>query len=855
MPSLDKIKERKLNKEKVADKIKKTAKTNSSVKVTNLAKQNQGLDYMSSEVGVHLDSFSATTPLTDVNNVPDAVTGEFKTVKSEDGQTKIIKQKRIINPLHNLATYNSIITFAVCDLVETNFPEVLQKRDPKFPIAQTAGKHRPANSDLFQNFGLDLEFLVNNLEVQTVAAPEPKRRLMQGTKISFEIQEPYSMGLLFSQMQLKANLANGDANKDVNYREQCYVIIVDFVGEPDSDIKELAKINQIKQDLRNSRIVIPIKVSRVEFNVRGGGTTYQFEAFCWNEHATVDENLKIKHDVTLRGKTVHEMLQTGESSLMAQLNGFTRDKKNKRGGSQRLKKASSKVKTYNEDTVIFFPDIKDSSEAQTPDESTLKSLFQDRQNASVVDTGDVLENRFDTRNEDEAVKTLLDTAGKGITVTNQFSDYSKEGLRVSQKVNNQWTGNDIGNAKMLIDEENAQALGNVFPDIKEAYNDSKRWFPQGGINIDFKTGHLQFEKGTLVSDIIETVIILSEYGKKLYDRTTQIKEKPEGEIPWFRIFPKSFQLKDYFYKSKVGKDPQVNVLNVYPYHVPEAIFTDPGENAPQLAELKAQIVKQYDYIYTGSNQDILDFEIVYRFAFYNETPKNSQDSSEGNTDGNSATKSKGKEVNWASVPFDDRTQSEGGAITQGGEIEIDRMQGTEYDSITTRIARMWNERIINSPGDLVQLNVRLVGDPYFLPNSGFGNFAEFGNKIANDPSSKDATKMTKNGRADFLNRMNLVEFNFRSPVDYDLKSEKDQNYFGDLRSVVLKDAELRKTQLGFFSGMYIVTKVTSVFRQGKFEQEVTLTRPPHFARDAKSGVPTDKKQTSFSTGFDDPNYA
>ena len=844
MPTNAKIQERFFKKKKL-EEIKNAPKINTNVSIQNLAKAQTTATYG------EVDGIT--------NYEFDSKDSVLISTKTEEGDVKVTKRNRIFNPLHQLATYNSVITFAVCDLVETNFPYVLQKRNPKYPIANSAGKQRTNMPDLFQKEGLDIEFLVNNLEVASVGAPNPKTRLMQGTKVTFEIQEPYSMGLLFTQMQLKANLANGDADKDVNYREQCYVLIVDFVGEPDPEVKDEKTQNKINEELKNSRVVIPVKISRCEFNVKGGGTTYQFEAFCWNEHALNDQNFKIKHDVVLRGKTVHEMLQTGEQSLMAQINGFTKAKRkhNQRGGSTNANKTSKKikekVKTFNEDYVIYFPKPTKTSSPELPDESTLYSLFRDRQGADVVDTGDVVENTFESRSEDRAVKTLLDSSGQGVTVTNQFGDGVKEGLRVSQEVSKQWKGNDIGSAKMLIDEENAQSLGNVFPDIKEAYNDSKRWFPQGNINIDFKKGHLQFEKGTLISDIIETVIILSEYGKKLYERTTQVKQKEPGEVPWFRLFPKSFQLRDMFYKQYVGKDPQVNVINVYPYHVPEALFLDPGEDAPDLDHLRAQVVKQYDYIYTGTNQDILDFEIVYRFAFYNETQKNPQDSSDGNINGNSATKSGDKEINYNSKDWNDRTQSQGGAITQGGEIEINRQAGTEYESITTRIARMWNERIINSPGDLVQLNVRLVGDPYYLPNSGFGNFANLGETIFNDPSKQTdkTSKMSKDGRADFLNRMNLVEFNFRSPVDYDLQSSKESNYYGDLRSVLLNDVE-SKTKLGFFSGMYIVTKVISSFRQGKFEQEITLTRPPHFAKDAKSGKSEDKKQASLSTGFD-PN--
>ena len=48
---------------------------------------------------------------------------------------------------------------------------------------------------------------------------------------------------------------------------------------------------------------------------------------------------------------------------------------------------------------------------------------------------------------------------------------------------------------------------------------------------------------------------------------------------------------------------------------PSSVFANPKDPSVGVSELKRDVAKQYNYIYTGKNKDILDFEIRYDYAF------------------------------------------------------------------------------------------------------------------------------------------------------------------------------------------------------------------------------------------------
>jgi hypothetical protein len=163
-----------------------------------------------------------------------------------------------------------------------------------------------------------------------------------------------------------------------------------------------------------------------------------------------------------------------------------------------------------------------------------------------------------------------------------------------------------------------------------------------------------------------------------------------------------------------------------------------------------------------------------------------------------------------------------------------------------------NDRIINSNVDLIKLDLTIIGDPYFLPTSGMMNSDE-PTKIYVDPRSyyTDKGDLTATGRKyygngrgelNYVDRMCYIEINFQTPIDYQKFS--DTLIFPNTGGY--KNGMGEHVRLGEFSGMYRVITLVNSFRQGKFEQTLTIVRTGNTAIDAKEGSSENKKQIQKS---------
>jgi hypothetical protein len=55
---------------------------------------------------------------------------------------------------------------------------------------------------------------------------------------------------------------------------------------------------------------------------------------------------------------------------------------------------------------------------------------------------------------------------------------------------------------------------------------------------------------------------------------------------------------------------------VVPYYVHQSIFSNPSSAPVGYSELMKTVVKEYQYIYTGQNVDVLKFDININNLFY-----------------------------------------------------------------------------------------------------------------------------------------------------------------------------------------------------------------------------------------------
>ena len=166
----------------------------------------------------------------------------------KNDKNKIVEETRKINfnnkhkpnPLHGFNNFSAIITLIAMTKEEVNFPNVLLEKGDygKFVIAQTAGKTgNRANTSTFIDKSVkgNLEFLIDNLELDSIVAPTKRNKHTQATNIRFEITEPYSIGLLIATMKIQAARAQqADASdKEIgafNHVKAPYALLIDYVG-------------------------------------------------------------------------------------------------------------------------------------------------------------------------------------------------------------------------------------------------------------------------------------------------------------------------------------------------------------------------------------------------------------------------------------------------------------------------------------------------------------------------------------------------------------------------------------------------------------------------------------------------
>ncbi len=748
--------------------------------------------------------------------------------QSESDAQPVFKRELIENPLHSFASVNHQMTLAILDAQEVNFTGLVVRNGPKYPVAQTAGRVG-RDPTAFGKIGLNLELLIDNLNIEAVVAPTPQNRQAQATNITFDVIEPFSIGVFFQAMKIQAIKAYGP---DADYLRVPFALIIDFKGFNDE-----GNVAKNDKNLRQLRRVIPIGMKNVEMNASQGGGRYSCQAYPWNEMGLRDAFVSIKKQITLTGSTIHELLQSGEDSLMNQLNSVGSDKKAKQ---KKTNEGETTEEIPNESTVIFFPEPFGVDNATlVPSEEDIAALNEDRATMHYVED-EALEPTSifsDARIQDKQLTRIFQTGQTGSVNVSNFlgtTEGDGGGLRLNQGKGDSFNGNKIGSAKMLTAGTNPYSK-KKFADSDVVYDKKTKTFNRGKSQVSFLDNKItmKFEKGTKVTDIVENVILFSEYGQEI-GRTIDNNKQRAPFVPWFRIHPQTWQLQDSFVRSHTGRNPVVFTYNVIPYQVAENMFVDPTDFAKGYDLLRSSVRKKYDYIYTGANKDILNFDINYRFTFFDqqrERPNVTSNTSDRGTGERTETEIlSNKDPKFEYFPRSQKVISAGTPLAISEDTN-QRASGLDVDSPEVQVARQFNEKIVNSNVDLLQLQLQIVGDTYYLPNSGMGNLVIADFRQRNKEIDFGSAEM------DYLNKQVHVEVNFNTPVDINEDT-------GDMNLATIQGAEKKdNVKLGVFSAIYRVTKVRSEFQGGRFIQDLDLVAPQSMTLGQKESKSTSKATT------------
>jgi hypothetical protein len=668
------------------------------------------------------------------------------------------------NVLSEYASFSCILTFGMLTTQELNNPEnTYRKVGPQRIIARSGGSGSKQLPTAFEKeFGITTEYFIDDVEIQSVIAPTSQTRQTNANVVNFNLKEPYSMGVLLQTLAVTARDAYperaANENTTLSYVDVPYVLCIEFVGWNDDG-------SYVK--IPNTKRFIPLRLTGIEFTVGPEGTTYQVGAVAYNEIALMDEVQTVYQDVELRGETLADFLQIQSEEGLPSLTSILNDRQNAE------KDAGNKPQP--DQYVIAFPKDGESLSAQ------IKAAQEENQAATV--------------NDNESSNSV--TASPGITLE-----------QIKQIVEDSGNINDIGLSKLSKDpfDTETKLMGRAQDSFEQTEDGTKFWFKGGIVVKDLLA--IAFMGGMRIQEIIEDLVLMSEYGERFVTEPSDDR----GLKPYFRIETDVYNLASQENEQQRQRAAKIYVYKVVPYRVSESYFNHPSSTTKGIDVLRSRIPKSYDYIYTGKNDDIINFDLNFNTSFYagirydfgQLAQDNVVDRSSGQNGGQDETASRLPQGTNDTAEPSAPVQSTANANTgeRGGA-------GNVAQSPENQIARDYTELLLNSPSDLITLDLEIWGDPYYIADSGTGNYTAKTN--AEQPQS------TIDESIDYQNDEPYLILNFKTPIDYNIENQSS-SYGG------MQFPESGGETVTQFSGIYKIHTVTNTISSNKFTQSLQLTR-------------------------------
>lgn len=514
----------------------------------------------------------------------------------------------------------------------------------------------------------------------------------------------------------------------------------------------------IQKNEVTSPAYIPIIIINMEISVKGSGAEYSVTAVPLSELALSDHINRVHTTVNSSGSKVHQVLTTGETSITNVLN-------------QRIEEIESVDAPKGDRYVICFP--------TNPDE-----------------VGEVVKRSPDSDQQGDI------EIGSGRSTYDLLMEYATDESQM----------NDIGRSAVVDSHNHGGDQPSPIDGYYDAETDSMKY-----LNPSLER-NFQFLQTQSITEAIKSVILQSKYAEE-----TASQRSDDGLSEWFRIVVNTYVERNPDTETRLGRSPMIYVYSVIPYYADEAKNLPVNESPKNTQKLKDLALKSYQYIYTGKNEDVLDFDINFKFAYLQSIMSNLGQNTGPNAAGmaNVATGDQ-KSATGSEVSETESSEEKElhGSVKEETDLQPNTME-TRNVGIQYGIAAMFHDNIVNKVVDMVNAEMTIWGDPFFIPQQ-TGNWA----------GTLDSTVagMTSNGSADYLRGEVLVTMDFKTYLDYS-------------ESTGMMQFESTIPQ---FSGLFMVWGATSTFSGGEFKQVLKMVRRTGQTEPETSGSATTLSQSAKS---------
>jgi len=671
---------------------------------------------------------------------------------------------RIPNPLRNFNSYNYIATLGILDSSQYNNPTSYRNgADFKYFVVKSGGGLRTTGystrvktrDELPDN---DAEYYIDDIDIKAILSPNSNTGTALGTNIEFTVTEPYSMGKYIEALLLASQKAGYQ-----NYVDAPFCLKLEFVGWDDNG-------NDVSSSIKP--FYIPIKFTNTDFEVTNQGSVYRTKAIPYNETGLTDTANQAQVSINASGSSVHEVLESGKNSVANILNDRIEELENK-----------NLIKGYDRYLIAFPKDknglvnaIKNQNVDLSALRATMKAEEQERIRQGQAEQRDL----SDPDTEESAIPVISSNAPNTYLYLKAYAS----------DINNM---NELGRSLLL--EDSRDGAPQPMPDASSVNNEETQTNQRQ--NNESQTANkarsYQFSQNDKITNIIETVMLNSAYA-----RDVAKEESVQGFKKWFRIETLTFIDNDKTMECELGRPRRTYVYCVQPFTPHEATTLSAGERPSSVSSLKSMVKKEYNYIYTGKNEDVLNFDINFNNAFFNSLRADMAQGRESiNQETTNSGQQQGSEIARPKAPCSTNDPTGPAEFTSPGAPSSGGAPKPTAHGTEARIAQMFHERLVNSQIDMISAEIEIWGDPYFLPTD-LGNYSA----APQDPT------INADGAMEFMRNEVYILLNFKSPLDYQVAGS-------------LMDFPVLVPQ---FSGLYRVISAQSNFAGGQFKQTLKMIR-------------------------------
>ena len=678
------------------------------------------------------------------------------------------KQDVQTNPLNDYDSYTYCLSLHLLSINEYN--DFMQNPDkvyyPQNVLVSSAGRH---NVNFVRNRNFTEDFYFDDFKMTTIVNTTNRNRSSNLIDCSFTLIEP--LGFTFiNRLLAAADQVNGSGN----YLLMPYVIQIDFFGYKDGDVSNSTGVRQVTVGdklvnpgpIDGMTKIIPVMLTELKSRVTTRGTEYSIQAVPYNHHALNQVYITSPASFEITAKTVQSVFGSGTA------------------------------------------DINVSSIANQRAE-----LEKERRRlASAVATPDDGRGGFGIANSQNQL-AAIDNQIAALTTTVQSSGFA-------DALNGWWKGLvakgsvlAVNRVSVIFDEDIANAT--LYPtngpiNIAQAnsYNSPKNTAQaaagQVKGQIDFNSGKLSIPAGMTIDKLVDWAVRNSSYiGNQLSDptsgRTFNINERTKP-LNWYKIVPRV---------KILSFDQATNRYSLdITYYVKSWTLSAKNPYAPQ--GRAPGFVKNYEWFYTGKNKDVLDMQIDFDMLYYNELQAFRNKSKLSQTAKNVGD----EELKQAFDDQPDTGQAVDAAAPMGSNYKRLTPVTTSYvsnrymqgragvdQSLAATAADVQKSFTLSARGDMVNLKLRIIGDPHFIKQDDMFYLAQ-GSKSMSSPLTANNSLWMDNGEL-------YIRVLFDTPADYD----------ETIGLAIPGNSMYSKNE---FSGIYKLITVTNEFTRGKFEQVLDL---------------------------------